>query len=255
MNPFLEKMASQEEYKKSAPVKETIGAYLGYKGVRAAPSKILGYHTVYHGTTKENAANIKRKGFDPSRGGTGAATVSERFVENSKNKVHFTKSKLQAGAYAGGIADHIKNLPFGGSIGSAYKNAHKDYRAGKGEVLKAKIPHSMWEKMEIDRDSSGAVPDEAFMKSHIENHLKNRAATYDKKVNPSFVEGGRNYAGRKRFASMKNLKSYLGTSSGRNRALTGVAQAVGGAALAGFSVKHNADNGGILSKLKRKEND
>ena len=80
-NKYLEKIAEKAEKKQGIGRAEVAaGGGLAVGGVLAsgAPSRILGYHNVHHGTSKDLAKKIKRGGFDPSRGGTRIVSRSPR---------------------------------------------------------------------------------------------------------------------------------------------------------------------------------
>lgn len=245
MNPYLEKIASQN--REASPVRESVLAAAGAGVASTAPSRILGYHTLYHGTSSENAEAIKKKGFDPSKGGSRNAQLRPDYVENSKNKVHFTKTKFTAGMYAGDFGGKMSHArAAGGSKKSALKESIKDWAKGKGKVVTSRVPHSMWGKMEIDRDSSVGSPDHPM----VNEAMKERASTYHKRLDPKFVEGSEAYGGRRMYATHKNLKRYLSTASGRSRALSGVVRLGAGVGMMAGAAYHNAHNNGVLAKLR-----
>ena len=49
------------------------GAAVAAKLASGVSSRMLGYHNVYHGTSKANAESIKKEGLNPKRGGFGGA--------------------------------------------------------------------------------------------------------------------------------------------------------------------------------------
>lgn len=62
MNKYLEKIAEETN-----PYLQTaVGAGL----LSMAPSRVLGYHPILHGTSKENAQRIRQEGLLTSKGGT-----------------------------------------------------------------------------------------------------------------------------------------------------------------------------------------
>lgn len=181
---------------------------------KAAPSRLLGYHNVYHGTSKENAAKIKRDGklkASMGGGGNGASQsmgnknefMSDTFKERSKGKVHFTKTE--------GIAKFFAD--FTGTDGGANKG-------GKGEVLKAKMPHSQYTKAKVDKDVAGPGGNEG---------IKKRIASTTTKD----VKVGKGY----NFATKRNMNRYLKAKGGKARFARGVASALGSAGLAGMSYR------------------
>ncbi len=248
MNPYLEKIAKE---KKTNPVGELALAGAGYTVAKHAPAQLLGYHNVYHGTTKPKARDIRKTGFKSGLGGTGASELSPSFKSESLGKIHVTKNRLLAKMYSGNPAFHAKKIKerdgFMFSAGEAMGKSFKDGMAGKGAVVKARIPHSVWSKMKVDKDSSQGSPETPF----VQSRMKERASTYHKNIGAQFVERGANHRGVSGYLTKNNLRRYYGTSSGKTRALMGVARlAVGGSAMA-VAAKHNSDNQGVLSKLKR----
>jgi len=193
-------------------------AVLAGKGV--AP-RLLGYHNVYHGTTKPAAESIRKNGFDPKKGGSGAAapTVNKKgvhsnpdFFERSKGKIHTTKQRPIAHAYAAFTG--IK---------------HKS----KSEVIKARVTHQHFRNMKGDPDMSP-------------NGTKNIAATTHHKIPSSQINGGVGDKGIKGVVTKKTLKKYYRSGSGLTRVARGVA-------LAGIAAKgaHTAYSA-AKSKLEKK---
>lgn len=242
MNRYLEKIA-QTESKKKSTVKDAASVGAGAYLLNKAPQRLLGYHTVYHGTTNENAAAIRKKGFDPSKGGSGASTLNSRYTAESRGKIHVTKTKLSARMYAGDLggkirAEKTKN-PTNPRILRTTGSAIKDSFMGKGSVVKARLTHNQWEKMNIDRDSSGNAPNNPFMNER----MKERAATSNNRIHKRFVTGAGN-GGAAQFATRNNLRKYLGHRAGRIRALGGLGQLAAGSALIGNAVHNKLKNGG-----------
>lgn len=243
MNPYLVKIASKRKY---SPAAETVAAGAGAAVISTSPSRMLGYHTVYHGTSSTAAEGIRKNGFLPGLGGTGAATVNPRYTENSKGKVHFTKTKLSARMYSGDPASALKKVHTGEySKGEALSKILKDSFT-KGKVVKSKIPHSMWRRMDVDADSSRGAPDHPV----VQELMKERASTYSKRVSPTFVEGSSSYGGRSMYATKKNLKRYLSSASGMSRAAGGVARLGLGTTVLLGAAHHNLSHGGLLAKLR-----
>lgn len=196
---------------------------LGAKILSHAPKRLLGYHTVYHGTSKETANTIRKEGLDPSKGGTGAAKAHQSFADVSKGKVHVTKSPLYARAYSSGVARNaFEKVTGSGKGGSVFKDV------GKGSVLKARISDEKWKGFAHDIDGG---PTKRF------------AATTTSRIDSSSIVGGAGNMGRREFLNKPHLSKYYGTASGKNRALRGVALGLTGASLVS----------GGLSKLKRTE--
>ena len=166
--------------------------------------RLLGYHKVYHGTSGSAADSIQREGLDPNWGGKGGAAETAQntdmgsgFVNNSHNKVHYTKLRRVAQGYADTV--------------------DKD----GGRVLTAYIPNSQWDESEVDPDARWGM-----------NTSKNVAATtYD----PITVQNLK--ASALDYSTKENLKDYYSTGSGLARAATGVSIAAGGGLAAGLAAK------------------
>lgn len=67
-----------------------------------AKDRILGRKTLYHGTSKDNAAKIKQEGFKLSNGlgGASEALGEEQFIDNSKGLIHMTPQRGIANGFA-----------------------------------------------------------------------------------------------------------------------------------------------------------
>ena len=217
-NKYLEKISSTVGKKSStekAVAEGVVGGYLMSK----APSRLIGYHNLYHGTTKETGAKILKEGFDPSKGGTGAAAASGRshFKTNSTNRVHFTRIKPIAKMFAGYRHDAALN---GGK--GAEQLQSRDMFNNKGKVIKARVSHGEWQKsFQKDPDMGG----------------KYTAATTTKKVMPKSIVGSAEHKGIAGFATKDKLKGYYSTASGRQRGLRGAGIGVAGAGLLYHAVK------------------
>lgn len=209
---------AEKETSGKAGLAGAASAVLAGKGV--AP-RVLGYHNVYHGTTKPVADSIKKHGFDPKKGGTGASapTVNKKgvhsnpdFYERSKGKIHTTKHKPIAGAY------------------SLYaKHKHK----APGTVLKARVTHQHFKGMKGDPDMSP-------------NASKNVAATTHHKIPAHQIKGGIGDKGVKGVVNKNTLRKYYSSKSGLARAARGVALA--GVAAKGAHTAYKA----AKSKLEKK---
>lgn len=206
---------SKEDNKPSYFKNAILGA-IGASFAKDAPSELLGYHNVYHGTSKANAKSALKTGLDPRRGGSGGASssvsdknMSEVFKRRSAGKVHVTKEKNIARGFAGitggnsgsnnvmlGFTDHV----FG----------------GKGRVLKAKVTDSHWRNMKIDTDVS---PDN-----------KNLASTTHHKIPSSQIHGSKDFKGISGVVNKNTLHRYYSSEAGRARAAKGALKGIGGAA-------------------------
>lgn len=231
MNKYLEKIAEDLKKKDSY---SGIGAEAAAGGAAAsmAPSRVLGYHTVYHGTSKPNAAEIKKHGFDPRKGGTGAAGHShmEDYIEASQGKVHVTKFKPVANFFAG-FTQHATERP---TINPANKHSdkinrmvagHKNMFTGRiGETVKARVSDMAWRK-DFEPD-----PDMGLNKS--------TAATTEKKIGTKSINRTRSS-----FANKEHLSKYLSDKAGKVRALKGVGLGIAGAGMLAHAVKRIKDKG------------
>lgn len=203
-------------------------AVLAGKGV--AP-RVLGYHTVSHGTSNETARKIKKEGFDPKKGGSGAGTHaagtedrSAMFKEQSANKVHVTKNPVTSRLFAG--ATEAKRVP-----------QLKDLV--KGTVVKARVTDQHFRTMKRD--------------PHMGNGPKWAAATTHHKIPAHQVVGGVGDKGIKGVVNKNTLRKYYASASGKGRALRGVALAglaAHGAHKAYKSVKEMTKKSGLLIRTE-----
>lgn len=238
MNKYLEKIAEEvKKNEKPGVIRTGAEAGIGYHLGKKLPSHLLGYHTVYHGTAKEHGEKIRKEGFDPKRGGTGAASHhgADNFVENSKGKVHVTKSRIQSRMFAG-FTQHGVDNP-----GKVTGDVHTDmmdkitrrtkatqqgmkniFTGQHGDVIKARISDHAWNK--------DFTPDPDM------GNVKDRAATTEKHIGVGSIDKKRSA-----FATKKNLKNYYGSASGRLRALKGVGYGVAGAGLIAHAIKGRMD--------------
>jgi hypothetical protein len=204
MNKYLEKIAAatgDDKYGNMA-LEGAVGAGLA----KGAPQRLLGYHTVYHGTSKANAEAIRKEGFKTKHGGGahGASsahpskTSQEVFTERSKGKIHVTKNPFVAGQFAG------------------FQAARRNTQPG---MVKARVSDKMWKSFKRDDDVAGTFGS------------KDTAATTTHDIKPQFVAGGKGSKGAFAFLKKRHLESYYGNSAGRTRAGKGAAMLVGGGAL------------------------
>lgn len=241
-NKYLEKISSTVD-KKPSTGKVVAEGLVGGALLAKAPSRLLGYHNLYHGTSKPISEKIMKEGFDPKMGGTGSASVSGTadYVKNSSGKVHFSKSKGTARMFAGYKETSDKHIPGGrykkyteglgisekhmeAMIGG-YKNQLNPF--GKaGRVLKTRVSHGEWEKFERDPDMSG----------------KNTAATTTKRVLPKSIVGSKDHKGPLGFAKVDKLKKYYSSRSGAIRGASGAAIGIVGTGLLYHAIKSKMDN-------------
>ena len=176
-----------------------------------------------------------KEGFDPAKGGSGAASHSSNsdYVKNSSGKVHFTKDRNIARKFADytQTAEELKAKGMSGA--SVHLRASAGFMKpnipfiGKGKVLKVRVSDNAWKDFKPDQDMGG---------------IKSTAATIDKKVSTSSIAGHSDSKGIKQFLNKKHLSKYYSTTSGKLRGLAGVALGLAGAGLAGKAV-YNELNG------------
>lgn len=245
------KEAAEEKRTKTTAAKEiAVGAY-GLSHVAKAPSKLLGYHNMYHGTSKENAKSILKNGLNKSKGGSRGAKVSiggedslNEFVNTAKKHVYMTKNKFIGRTFAGDSAKHINTYGVNSTKGTieTLKDGFKN-----GKVLKARVSHGTWEKgFKMDPDS---FPLHMRMFTE-ESKLKPIAARSKHNISSKSFVGGKGAHGLKAFVTKKNLRRYYSTASGKARGKLGAFQLAAGAALTAGAAMHNKNSGGVLSKGK-----
>ena len=238
VNKYLEKIAEDKSIAVPA-VEAGAGGYLLSK----APSRMLGYHNLYHGTSKSRAEEIMKNGFDPNKGGTGAAGHSgyTHFKDQSAGKSHFTKNKGTARFFAGYTAygDKVgrpipEKAPPNEHIGSRLIRELKNQKAlsehhskstlegvkaaifpfmNKGKVIKARVSDSSW--------NNDFMNDPHMMGS------KAGAATTTKKVSTNSIN-----AKVTSFLNKRHLRKYYSTDAGKLRGLRGLGLGVAGVGLA-----------------------
>lgn len=86
---------------------------LAIGGAAGAPSRLLGYHTVYHGT-KVPHGKIHKEGLKPSYGGTGGSSPEingghDTYMNRSKGRIHVTKKPFFASMYGERIKAHLSD--------------------------------------------------------------------------------------------------------------------------------------------------
>lgn len=206
-NKYLEKIAKEQTKDEVGLV--PLGA--GLLAAKASVPRLLGYHKVYHGTSVEKANKILREGFDPARGGSGAAKGHRGFERQSAGKVHVTKSPIISRMFA---AFTERGEPL--TSQKQMKQALKDSLVFKGKTLTARIPESYWNAMRPDPDMGS---------------VKDTAATFHHKIDPKYVSRAGGVGGVLPHLSPRHLLKYY--KANPKRALTGLGLAAGGSALAG----------------------
>lgn len=220
----LSKIAEEDKDRKNGKrvIEGAGGAALAAGSIGAA----TGTEKFYHGTSFENAKDIKQHGLLANKGGTGAAKDLgvPQYVDNSQGYVHATKFKPNATMYAKmnhpdsqkdlekvrGLRNKIQEVDQS-QFGSAVDEFTKENRAMQsrmsarklsesGEVLKGRVPYDLFQRAEIDKDSGGSkimafktkenIPVEAIHGSSAT--LGQRAKYYGK----NFAGYAKNHTGR-----------------------------------------------------------
>lgn len=103
-----------------------------------AKDRILGRKTLYHGTSKDNAAKIKQEGFKLSNGlgGASEALGEQQFIDNSKGLIHLTPQRGIANGF-GAVAGEPRLKELGAEVSSL--------KSKLNETENATIPFSQWE--------------------------------------------------------------------------------------------------------------
>lgn len=230
--------------------REGAAGLVGAGVVADAPSKLLGYHNIYHGTSKENAKNILKNGLRKAHGGTrgskvGTGAERDAFVSTAKKHVYMTKNKMVARTFAGDSAKFI-NEHGHNSNETAFKAVVDGLKNGK--VLKARVSHNQYRKgFEMDPDSFDAMT--RMFTPH--DRLKDTAARSRRDIGAHQFSGGKGSKGIGSFLSKNNLKRYYGSANGRARAAMGAAQLVGGSALIGGAAFHHKVTNGPLARSEK----
>lgn len=210
-NKYLEKIAREATKQDGVGVVPTA---LGAAALYSSAPQLLGYHKLYHGTSSESAKRILKEGFDPGKGGSGAARGNRKFERNSSGKVHFTKRPTVSRFFAS-FAE--QGLSTGGEgRDEAMSKAVKGMAKLKGRVLTARVPESYWSAMKVDPDLGNA---------------KDAAATFHRKVEPKYVSRAGGVGSVLPHLSPKHLLKYY--KANPRRALAGLGKAGLGSALVG----------------------
>lgn len=211
-------MSKDAERKKSA----LAGAASAVLGARA-PKNLLGYEKVYHGTNSGAAQSILNSGLKKSKAGSGVAgadVAAGRVAPSAvKGKVFTSRMKITATNHQPKLA----GMPFGRNIKARVPYRSKS-RLGKDEVFEnmvsGKDKHVNYSKMQ---------------RRFANVELKN-LRIYRHSIPTRFIEGSKDYAGRRQFASSGNMRRYLSQAGGKARFAKGVAQAAGSAGLGMYSI-------------------
>lgn len=208
----LVKLAKEKDH--DAGLKATGAAGVAAYNASKVPSRLLGYHNVYHGaSSRENASNIREKGLKKSKGGSGVSRNDDSIknggrsdhVKRSKGNIYFSKSKDQAMQYTRGLFN-----PMG----------------DRKRLIKAKISHDHYTNRSVKDSLTSKLIDESGQGAFYgEKARKAQAAKSNKSISPSQIKGSSKYKGRRQFATKKNMKNYLGSGSGKKRFAHGLANA------------------------------
>lgn len=205
--------------------KGVIGAVGGTAAASGVAPRLLGYHVVRHGTSNENAAKIKKEGFNPKMGGKGGAGQhaasgdrAKMFKEQSKGKIHVTKNPAISRMFAGMTENRNPNPQSLGDL------------AG-GKVLKARVTDQHYRTMQKDPHMGGN---------------KANAATTHHKIPAHQIIGGAGDKGVKGVVNKKTLAKYYRNKANHGRIGRGVALA--GIAAAGAHQAYQSVKEGLTKK-------
>lgn len=221
---LLQKKA-EETSKATEAAKAAVGATVAYNAGKGVPSRILGYHKIYHGSSKENVDSIRKSGLDPKRGGIDGATdrtmrhkpdLSRYYKENSAGQVHFTKQKRMADMFSGFIgskrADKDKTKD---GIKAFFTGIHD------GHTHSALMSDSHYRSAKVDKDASP---------------FKNMAAKTHHAIKPEQIKGSESYKGIRGVVNKNTLRKYY---AGAGKARAGRGLALAGAALLASKYAYN----------------
>lgn len=190
-----------------------------------APQNVLGYDKVYHGTSHKAADSIKRSGLKKSYSGSGIAAndvaLGRAKPSDVKGKVYTTKQRATA---------DLHQPSFFGHRSGQTVTARVPYRA-KSRLAKDHVIENIANGTDnITRGNKS----QQFAAKMGKKHLR----IYKHSISPRFIEGGKNYGGRKQFATKGNMRRYLAQAGGKARFAKGVAQAAGAAGSGLYAVAH-----------------
>lgn len=224
----LHKQAEEKKKKERHEGLTAGGAILASSG---AQQRLMGYETVHHGTSKnDNVASIKKDGLKKSLSGTGAGAgdVSAGHVkaENLKGRVFATTNKSYAQHYT-------KKDLLSSESPDRIVTAHVPYRA-KSRLSKDMI----MDDIAHGRGKVGAgVGKVQRMTAKL---LQGQSRIYNHSIKSRFIEGGKDYAGKKQFLNAGHMRRYLSQAGGKARFATGVAQSAVSAGLGALTLRNAA---------------
>lgn len=205
----------------SQPVKKNslLGAAalsaLGANMIRQSTPDLLGYHVVYHGTTKDAGKSIRENGLSPKFGGKGGgisstANLSES-ISNSKNHIYVTKNRYVSKGYAGMI-DHInksKAATHGIDANTFNSGVLRHSFLRKGDEIKIRLTDNQWKRFQVDPEGG------AFAS-------KDLAARSKHAIPSRQIAGGKGSRGILSVVNANTLRRHIGSESGRARLARGM---------------------------------
>jgi hypothetical protein len=217
-NKYLEKVSAKNNQKPSS-ASIAVEGIAGATIAKGAPQRLLGYHALYHGTSSDNAKIIKKEGFDPSHGGKNNIGKHQEWHYNSKDHVHFTKSKLYARSYSGNLDTHLHDTRKTGEIlGRTLRDS-----VLKGKILKTQISDPHFKSFKTDEDQG------TIFKS--DKNRKNYASKTTDHIGSEHIAGGKGSKGILSFLNKTHLKDYYASKLNHSRIMRGAAMATTGGAL------------------------
>lgn len=223
----LHKQAEEKKTKNRHEVLTAAGSIIASNG---AQQRVMGYETVHHGTPKhENVMSIKKHGLKKSHAGTGAGAIDMAVghvdKDNLKGRVFTTTNKLYASHYTKG------NI-FEGPDLRKVVTAHVPYRA-KSRLHTDKIMHEAANGVGVGKNMGQAERANA-------KRLLEQTRVYKHGIKTRFIEGGKDYAGKKQFLNSGHMRRYLSQAGGKARFATGVAQTAASASLGALTLRNAA---------------
>lgn len=190
-----------------------------------APQNVLGYDKVYHGTSHKAAASIKRSGLKKSYSGSGIAAndvaLGRAKPSDVKGKVYTTKQRATADLHQPSFFGHRS-----------------------GQTVTARVPYRSKKRLSNDhvlesvaKGTDNLTRNNKMQQFAAKSGLKH-LRIYKHGISSRFIEGGKNYGGRKQFATKGNMRRYLTQAGGKARFAKGIAQAAGAAGSGLYAVAH-----------------
>ena len=210
-------MSKDEKQGKKSALAGAASAVIGAR----APKNLLGYEKVYHGTNNSAAKSVRRSGLRKKYSGSGVAAADVKVghldPKDAKGKIYTTRNKFLADAHQ----------PKMGNV-------------AMGTTLKARVPYRAKKRLAEDtvlkNTAAGKIGKEIpGAQMAAKAHLKD-LRIYKHGIRSRFIEGGKDYAGRKQFATKGNMRRYLSQAGGKARFAKGVAQAATSAGLGMYAI-------------------